>query len=64
MNIIKLIYISVRIFDIPFIVLFVINIIGYRGKKLIIEEKQFNSNDFDIKNVQIDLNIKSNDQTN
>lgn len=64
MNIIKLIYISVRIFDIPFIVPFVINIIGYRGKKLIIEEKQFNSNDFDIKNVQIDLNIKSNDQTN
>lgn len=64
MNIIKLIYISVRIFDIPFIVLFVINIIGYRGKKLIIEEKQFNSNDFDIKNVQINLNIKSNDQTN
>lgn len=48
MKIIKLIYISVRVFDIPFYCFFVINILGYGGKKLIIEEKQLNSNDFDI----------------
>lgn len=56
--------ISLRLSNIPFNVLFVINIQGFGGKQLIIEKtQQFNSKDFDIKTVQIDFNIKSNNQT-